>query len=287
MLAIYKKELRVAFGGMFGWAICALLLFFYGLFTVLYHLLAGYTDFSFVYASMHVVLAVLIPFLTMRSIAEERHTRTDRLLYSLPVKMHRIVIGKFLAMLTVFALPTAVAGLYPVLLSFFGDVSLLSAAASWVGFVLLGGALIAVCTFVSSLVENQILAAVLSLAATLLLYFADTLAGLLPTSATACFFICVVLGLLIGAGLCWISRRLLIGAGVACVLCIGSAVVYLIRASLFEGLIGRAVAAVAVFARYSGFVDGYFDLSAAVLYVSLIGLFLFLTHVSMEKRRLM
>ena len=170
MGAIYKKELRVAFGGMFGYAICAILLFFYGLFTVLYHLLSGYTDFSFVYASMHLVLAVLIPFLTMRSIAEERHTRTDQLLYSLPIKMHRVVIGKFLAMLTVFLLPTLVAALYPVLLSFFGDVSLLSAASSFVGYVLLGGALNVVLNILLCLVlPNKVLAVAIATAASQIL----------------------------------------------------------------------------------------------------------------------
>ena len=178
MNAILKKELRVAFGGLFGYATVALLLLFSGAFFALFNLLSGYPEFSYTLVAMHLVLVFVIPFLTMRSLAEERHDRTDFLLYSLPIRLHEVVLGKFFAMLTLFLIPTAVSALYPLLLSFLGEVSLISAYASLVGYILLGGALISVCMYLSSLVESQILAAILSLAAMLALYFADRFAAL-------------------------------------------------------------------------------------------------------------
>ena len=171
MFAIYRKEMKVYFSGMFGYFITALLLLFAGLFTVLFHFVFGYSQFAYTLTSMNWVLIVLIPFLSMRAIAEERHNRTDQLLYSLPIPMWEIVMGKFLALVTLFSIPTAVMAVYPLMLSAFGGISLPAAYGALLGYYLLGIALIALCLFISSLVENQILAAVLSLAALLVVYF--------------------------------------------------------------------------------------------------------------------
>ena len=130
MQAIYRKELMLYFGGMLGWTVAAILLLFSGLFTAALHLMSGYSDFSLTLLAMQWVLIVTVPFLTMRSIAQERHARTDRLLYSLPLSTWEIVLGKFFAMLTVFLLPTAVTALYPLILSGMGEVSLPSAYAA-------------------------------------------------------------------------------------------------------------------------------------------------------------
>ena len=287
MGAIFRKEMRVAFSGLFGYFVVAILLLFLGLFTVLFNLLVGYPDFSATLIAMHLVLAVLIPFLTMRTIAEERHDRTDRLLYSLPIKMPSVVCGKFFAMLALFAIPTAAGLLYPVILSFFGEVSLAASYISLFGYLLLGASLIAICMFVSSLVENQILAAVLSLTTTVLLYFLDSLAPLLPTAPLANFIACILLALAIG-GLFWlVSRVLLIGVCAASALVLGSAVTYLVSPELFSSLLPNFFAKASLFTRFSGFTAGYFDLSALVLYLTVTLLFLFLTVLSMEKRRLL
>lgn len=287
MTAIFKKELRVAFSGLFGYFAVAILLLFTGIFTVLINILTGSPEFSVTLSGMGLVLAVLIPFLTMRSIAEERHSRTDKLLYSLPIKMSRVVLGKFFATLALFAIPTAISALYPLILSFFGDVSLISAYVSLLGYLMLGGTLIAVCMLVSSLVENQVLAAVLSLTATLLLYFMDSIATLLPTGALTSFFICVVLAIGIGALMWRVSKHIVLGFGLAAVLTLAITALYLVKADLFVSLLPNILSKLALFMQFSGFMYGYFDLSVMVLYLSLTVLFLFLTVVSMEKRRLL
>lgn len=287
MVAIFKKELRVAFSGLFGYFVVAILLLFMGIFTVLFNILSGYPEFSLTLGGMHLVLAVLIPFLTMRSIAEERHSRTDRLLYSLPIPMRDVVLGKFFAMLVLFCIPTLIGALYPLLLSFLGEISLLSAYLSLFGYVLLGAALIAICMFISSLVENQILAAVLSLTATLMIYFMDSIAVLLPAGALGSFIICLIAALGVGALLWAASKNLTLGIAVALLLAAVPTVLYLVKASLFESLIPNFFGKLALFAQHSGFMEGYFDLTALVLYLSITCVSLFLTYVSMEKRRLL
>ena len=286
MSAIYRKEMRIYLSGMFGWSVMAVLLFFLGLFTSVFNLLSGISGVSYTLTSMHWILIVLIPLLTMRSIAEERHARTDQLLYSLPIRQSEVVVAKYLAACTVFLLPTAVYALCPVILAGFGEVSLAAAYTALFGYILLGAALIAISLFVSSLVENQILAAVLSIVSMLVIYFMSSIATLLPTGALASFLLCVLAALAIGA-LVWNSTKNLSGGmAVSAVLILPISVVYIVNTDLFEGLVPNALFSLDLFTRFSGFSYGRFDLPATVFYLSLIGFFLFLTVRSMEKRRL-
>ena len=286
MGAVYRKELRIYFCGMLGWLIAAILLLFGGLFTAAFHLMSGNTDFSPVLIAMQWVLIVAVPFLTMRSIAQERHTRTDQLLYSLPLSLHEIVLGKYFAMLTVFLIPTAVMSLYPLILDGMGEFSLAAAYTAILGYVLLGAALIAVCTYLSSLAENQITAAIVGIVALLLLYLLNRVSGILPDGALGSFIGCTVLLLGVGAWVWRAAKNLNLGLIVAALSIIALTVVYLVRASLFEGLLSRLLHGVDLFSRYRGFAYGRIDLVGMVFYLSVSLFFLVLTVRSMDKRRL-
>ncbi|MBO5295208.1 MAG: ABC transporter permease [Clostridia bacterium] len=286
MSAIYRKEMKIYLSTPFGYAVMAVLLFFMGVFTVFFHFLSGTADFSYPLVAMEWVLLVTVPLLTMRSIAEERHSQTDQLLYSLPLRLREIVLGKYLAMLTVFLLPTAVAALYPLLLSAFGKLSLAAAYTALFGYILLGASLIAVCSFVSSLVENQILAAVLSIAVSLCFYLLDDFSSLLPTGALGSFLLCIVAALLCGVFLWRSSKSLNLGLLTALVLVLPLSVLYVVKASLFEELAPRFANVIALFGRFEAFAYGHFNIPATVLYLTVIAFFLFLTVRSMEKRRI-
>lgn len=142
-----------------------------------YNLHAGYSNFEYVFGGMCFVFLVAVPVLTMRVIAEEKRQRTDQLLYSLPLSMTRVVLGKYLALLTAFALPVAIICLYPLLLRLFGEVYLPAAYSSALGFYLLGAALIAIGLFISSITESQAVAAGLCFVVMLLNYFITSLAS--------------------------------------------------------------------------------------------------------------
>ena len=286
MTAIYRKELRLYFGGMLGWVIAAILLLFAGLFTAAFHLIGGNTDFSLVLIAMQWVLIVTVPFLTMRSIAQERHTRTDHLLYSLPLSLWEIVLGKYFAMLTVFLLPTAVTALYPLILGGLGAFSLAAAYTALLGYALMGASLIAVCTYLSSLVENQITAAIVSIVTLLLIYLLNTLSGLLPSGAIGSYIGCAVLLLGVGALLWRAANNLNLGLIAGAVLIFLTTLIYLLKPSLFEGLLPRLIASVDLFSRFGGFAYGRMDLVGIVFYISVSLFSLFLTVQVMEKRRL-
>ena len=158
MTAIFKREFKSCFTGMIGWVIAAVSLFFLGLYFTNRNLLYASSDFASVLYTMTMILLFLLPAISMRSFAEERKNKTDQLLLTSPVSIPAIVAGKFLAELAVFALPLAAAVVMPLLLQAFGTVSLVAAYSALLGYLLLGGACLAVGTWISALTENQILA---------------------------------------------------------------------------------------------------------------------------------
>lgn len=285
MTAIYQRELRSYFHGMTGYVFIAFLLLFAGIYTMFYNLSSGYPNFEYVLQAMTVIFLIAIPILTMRVIAEERRQKTDQLLYTLPVGMTRVVLGKYLAMVTVVAAPCAVMAFYPLLLSTFGTVSFTTACGALVGFLLLSAALTAIGLLISSLTENQAVAAGLCFGVILLLYFMSSLSSFVPSSAGASLGALLITVLVIA-----ILVRVFTHSTPAAVITglVGEGILfvtYLTASDSFAGLFGRVVDGLSVFARFNTFVEGMFDWTAVIYYLSIIAVALFLSVQSMEKRR--
>ena len=117
MIAVFRRELNGYFKSMMGYLFSAFVLIFAGIYTMVYNL-SGYTaHFERVLSSISFLYLIAVPILTMRSVAEEKKQKTDQLLYSLPISLSSVVVGKYLAMLVVLLVPTAIMGLYPLILS--------------------------------------------------------------------------------------------------------------------------------------------------------------------------
>ena len=188
-------------------------------------------------------------------------------------------------MLTLFAIPTAILALYPLLLTAFGQITLSSAYVALLGYFLLGASLIAMSMFLSSLVENQILAAVICVLAILGVYFISTVSALIPASPLLSFLLCVA-GALIAAAVVWrTSKNLNLGLIAAIVLVLPTALVYIVKPALFASLVPNFLMSIDLFARYGGFSYGYLDLTGVVFYLTFIAVFVYLTWRTMEKRR--
>ena len=179
MLAILKREFKSYYLSMTGYAFAAFLLIFAGIYTMAVCLAGYYANFEYVLGNISFIFLLIVPILTMRVFAEERKQKTDQLLYSLPTGMTKIVFGKYLALLGVFALPLLIMAFYPLLLSFFGDLAFKVIYGSFLAFFLLGAALIAIGMFVSTLTESQPLAAGLTFFLLLINYLLSSLAGYL------------------------------------------------------------------------------------------------------------
>lgn len=162
MRAIWKREWKACFQSVIGWLFLAATLAFYFLYFYVYNLSYGYPYISYSLNAIAFLFLVTIPVLTMRVLAEERHAKTDQLLLTAPVSIGKIVLGKYLALASVFSAAMLVIGLSPLLLGRFGTVPYAESYAAVLGFWLYGLACIAIGVFVSSLTESQVIAAVLT-----------------------------------------------------------------------------------------------------------------------------
>lgn len=124
MTAIYKKELRSYFTSMTGYICMAFMLVVIGIYFAVINLSSGYPYFGYTLSCVIVLFLLMTPVLTMRILAEEKNRKTDQLLLTAPVSLWKIVIGKYLAMVTVFGLALLITCFYPLILSRFGTVSL-------------------------------------------------------------------------------------------------------------------------------------------------------------------
>ncbi len=285
MMAIYKREISAYFKGMFGYVVAVFLLLFTGIYTVVYNLASGYPNFEYVLSAITFLYLLIIPVLTMRSISEERRQHTDQLLYSLPLSMGKVVLGKYLAMLTVLLLPMALMCLYPLILSAFGTVNFASAYSGMIGFFLLGAALVALGMFVSSLTESQAVAAGLSFVCILVVYLMNALASFIPATAFGSFAALTVVVLLVALILYLMTKNFTITAVVAVVLELILAVCYALWNDAFLNLFPNILSQLSLFDRLTNFLNGMFDLTAVVYDLSFAAVFLFLTTQSLEKRR--
>ena len=285
MLAIYRKELKNYFINMTGYIFIGFMLAITGIFTTLINLMSTYPSFENVLSNITIVFLLIIPILTMRSVAEERHSKTDQLLYSLPVSVTQIVLAKYLAMFTVFLIPVGIIGLYPLILSIFGTVYLGTAYGALLGFTLLGGALIAVGMFMSSLTESQVIAAVTSFGVIFAMYLMSAIASLIPAGAMASLVAFAVVVLIFAGVVYSLTKNSTVAGITAAAGAFILAGIYFINSSIFDGLFANVLNWLSVFDRFSTFTTGLFDLTSVVYYVSLIILFVFGTVQSVEKRR--
>lgn len=285
MHSVYKKELRSYLCNMQGAIFAAFLLLITGIMTSLYNLKGLYPTFEISLAETGFIFLLIVPILTMKILAEERHQRTDQLLYSLPLKVSSVVLGKYFALLTVFLIPVAVMCFYPIILSMYGEVSLISAYSAIAGFVLLGAALLAIGMFISSLTESQVIAAVITFGAMLAIYLMNAISSLIPSTASGSLIAFSVCCVLVGLIVWFMLKDLWIGATVAIALEAVTLFFYFRFEEAFAGLFAKVLEKLSVFDRFYLFVDGVFDIGGVIYYLSVIVFCLFLCVQSVEKKR--
>ena len=256
-----------------------------GIAAMIYNINNKMANFEYCLSTVSLIFVLIIPIITMKSIAEERKLRTDQLLYSLPLSMWDIVLGKFFATLINFMLPMIFVAVYPLLFKRYGNVYLMTSYGSIIAFIFLGGALIAVGMFISSLTENQGIAAGISAVLIALNYYSLDLANITSStkqgSLLVILFFIIVLGFIVRS----LTKSTVAGIILAAVLAAITGVIYLIKSELFEGLVPSVMAKVSLFQRFYAFVNGNFDVTAIVYYISITAFFLFLCVQSLEKRR--
>ena len=170
MGAVFRRELRSFFTNPIGYVVLAVMFGISGYFFFYYNLSANNADLTTVYVKLFSVVMLALPFLTMRLFSEEKRQKSDQALLTAPVNLTGIVMGKFLATLLLYIAALSITLVYAVVIAFgkaIPDWTLI--ISNYLGLALVGGLIIAVGVFVSSLTESQVIAAVGTLAVSLML----------------------------------------------------------------------------------------------------------------------
>lgn len=285
MISIYRRELNARFNGMSGYIFCAFVLLFAGLYCVALNIRSGYSHFEYVLNYLAFIFIIAIPILTMGVIADDFKLGTAPLLYSLPVSMVSIVLGKFFSLCTVILVPTVVLGLYPLSLTRYGSVPLVTAYGTLFAFFLLCVALASIGMLLSSLTDSPTAAAAMCFAVLLVLYYSQSLSKSLSSSAALAVVLCTAFA----AGSAWLVRRLsrrhLFGIAVAAIIELPALIVYILKPDALSRTLQSVLSVLGVFDSFYVFVDGIFDLKQIIYLLSVTLLMVFFTVQVMEGRR--
>ncbi|MBQ7370778.1 MAG: ABC-2 transporter permease, partial [Blautia sp.] len=196
MGAVYRKEIRGYRTTMPAYIFVAFILAVTGLYFSFLNLNIASPKFETVLQNIQFVYLVFVPMLTMRVLAEEHRQKTDQLLLTLPLKESEIILGKYLALVTVFGSAMLVVCFYPLILTRYGKINLATAYLSILGFFFLGCAELAIGLFFSSVTESPVISAVLCFVFLLVCYLMNSISRLVPGTAFAslvCFLALVLL----------------------------------------------------------------------------------------------
>ncbi|MCM1344612.1 MAG: ABC transporter permease [Lachnospiraceae bacterium] len=285
MIAVLKHEMKNHFHSLTAYVFGAFLLVFVGIGSMIYNIQGAMANFEYALASISLVFVLIIPILTMRTIAEEKKQKTDQLLYSLPITTTQVVLGKFLSLIVVFAIPMCIIALYPLIFAGYGEVYLPTSYGALFAFFVLGAVFISIGIFISSLTENQGFAAGIAVPVLLFDYYSVTLSEHVSSTAMGSLAVICVLAVLAGIVINHLTKNYWLAYGVGAVGIMGSVILYRLDSAKFENLLPEIMKKMSLYERFYSFVNGVFDMTAIVYYGTVIIFFLFLSVQSLEKRR--
>ena len=285
MIAVYKRELRSYLTSMIGYLFIFFILLLTGIYFSAYQLGAAYPRFEYTLSALTFVFLISVPILTMRVLAEERKQKTDQLLLTAPVSVEKIVFGKYLALVTIFAIPMLIMCVYPLLMTKFGTVSLGAAYTAILGFFLLGSANIAIGVFFSAITESQVIAAVLTFVFLFAFYMMNGISSFFSETAMST---CVTFGILIIALSLMIYSMIknAVISGAVCVIGeVALVIIYVVKSSVFEGGIQKVLEVFNLSSHFENFTNSIFDVTGVLYFLSVIAICIFLTMQTILKRR--
>lgn len=189
MWAIIKKELKTYFLSPIGYVVIGILLLVFSLFFWLTTIQSGSVDLSSLYYYVALYgLIIAVPMLTMRMFSEERKNGTEQLLLTSPISITKVVLGKLIASLGVIIITLLISFGYFGLVSLFGEASIMSVLTAMLGFILVSVAAISVGMFASSITENQVISAIVTVAFLVLTLFIENISSSLSSLSIMSFY---------------------------------------------------------------------------------------------------
>ena len=189
MWTVFKKEFKSYFLSPIGYVVIGIFLFVFSLFFYILVPQSGSVDLgSLYYYTALYGLMIIAPILTMRMFAEERKTGTEQLLLTSPTSMISVVLGKFLAALSVIIITLLVSFIYFFIVCYFGKPNITSVLAQMLGFILVSSAALAIGMFASSITENQIIAGIITIAFLIMSLFIENLSSIFSSLVIMNFY---------------------------------------------------------------------------------------------------
>lgn len=179
MLAVFKRELKSYFISPIGYVFLAVICFF-GAYYFDEVLKNQSTRIDYVFSGLFSIVMMMVPLITMRLMSEDKRQKTDQLLFTAPIKLSGVVLGKYLASLAVYFVGICSTLLYVLVLSAYTNINWNIFLGNFVAIILLGAALISIGLFISALTENQVVAAIGSLAVLMFIFLFDLIAQAVP-----------------------------------------------------------------------------------------------------------
>ena len=286
MKAIYKRELKFYFVNMSAPIAIAVMLFILGLmfwFYNIYYQIASYGKYS-VTGSVLLFYAV-VPVLTIRCFAEERKQKTDQILLTSPVSIPAIVFGKYLSLITVFAIPVAAMCVLPIIINAFGSTTWLLDYVNIIAFFLMGCAYLSIGMFFSTLTESQIIAVILSILFVFVTQMVGNVSNILSGTAFASLIFIAVLLAVLGLIIFFMTKNYWISLITSCVLILGACIFYHFNQEWFSGKAAAILSVLNFKSHLDTFAGGTLDITGFIYYLSFIAIGIILSIVSIQKRR--
>ena len=231
MGAVFKREMRAYFTMPIGYIVIAVMLLLTGMYFS-YMCQSSYANITFVFSSISSIALLIAPIITMRLFSEDRKQKVDQALFTAPVKLISIILGKFFAAISLFMLPLTITLVYQIILSFVADVNWLLYLSDLLGIALMGGAILSIGIFISALTESQMIAGIFGIGVSFFIMQIDYFSSAVNAE--------------------WFTKF---------------------------------CTSISFIARFNAFASGKFDFSNVIFFLSVVTLFLYFTHLVLDKKR--
>lgn len=287
MAAVYIKEIKSYFTSMTGSVFAAFMIMFGSFYFVVYNLRGAYTDYEYTLASMIYILLIVIPIISMRLYSEEKRQKTDQLLLTSPISVTSIVLGKYFAVITLFALPTAFYALFPAIIRIYAPgANTAPAFATLFGFFLLGAAALSVGMFISCLTESLVISAVVCFAVLLICFLMQPIITLSASTAFSAVLVLLLLCAAAAALLYFVLKNKTAAAVTGAVCAAAVLLVYFLKIEWITVILTKLLSVFALFIPFYQFAYGIFDYTSVLYYLSVTAVMLFLSVQAIKKHRL-
>lgn len=285
MLTIYKKDMHTYFTTFAGYLFIACILLVGGIYCYINNFFYGYSSFESAINYLPFFFVFLVPVISAGVFTDEKRQKTEQLLYTLPLTSKQIVVGKYFALLSILLIPLLILGIYPIVMSFYGKVNFVGAYSNLFAIFILGAALCAICMFISSLTENIIVSAVLCFGVMFVLYQMDSFASGLTPSAKNSYIGFIIIAIALAVFIWFMTKNIYIALIPSTIVVIILNFLYQFSLTLVAGKINLIMSNIAIFSKLDRFMNGIFDITAIVYYLSIAALFVLFTIYTFERKR--